>query len=175
MVEKSDKPRKLHLLSSGRLVIGILALASFWCLPVQPLFASSGPGPERGQILGDTEDKAILGTWTFTPFADAATFSPGGGVVFNSGAAPGVMFATGHGAWVRTGHGQYRLTTLTRMFDFTGNFLGSFKANVALTLNAAGSTLTGHIVYEQFGPKGNPLGSFSTDTTGTRFEVEPMP
>lgn len=127
----------------------------------------------------------LTGSWLLTitpnggfppPFKALVTFNADGGLV---GASQGDVCecgvaTAGHGAWTKTADRRYSFTFLQISYDFQGNFTGTSKVRLNVTLNQSADVFTGPYQLDVFGSDGSLLFSATGITQGRRIVVEPL-
>ena len=163
--------------------------------PATPAAVGNNLGAETQAAPEATQDglpdflerqrKAITGSWfttlgcgckvLFSFTSDGIFLSSGQGDVQPAG-SPVPTGTTAYGAWTHLGGRQFAVTFLIIGYDVgTGEFRGTLKVRILLTLNEAGDQLTGTDKADIFDPEGHLVDSFTTGTMqGTRIKVEPL-
>jgi hypothetical protein len=114
------------------------------------------------------------------PETDLITFTTEGGLV-ESLNDPILKNSAGtaHGAWVRTGDGEFAFTWRRFLFDFPpgpgeGKFTATVKVRGRLTLNETSDRLSGPFRFDVFDPTGTVILSSGGMAQGERIGVEPF-
>jgi len=133
----------------------------------------------------ERQKKVIVGSWFITLgcgckilasfTSDGIFLSSGQGDIQPAG-SPVPSGTSAYGAWTHLGGRQFAVTFLIIGYDVgTGEFRGTLKVRISLTLNEAGDQLSGTDKAEIFDPDGNLVDTFTTGTMhGTRIKVEPL-
>ena len=151
------------------LVLAVLTFAS--CLTT--------PGTLRGS---DEDANKLDGTWALTvpgtPFRINRTFFSNGTNVDASSftpitQTPGALIDTdGHGAWTKTGPGQYAVTLLFFQLNPATGALNTYgKVRESVVIN--GDSYRGTFKTDIFLPNGTPIIHVGGTTEGHRIPVQP--
>jgi len=137
---------------------GVLALG------LQPV--SSAPAISHAQ--------SIVGSWVIVPTGGPRrvhllTFTADGAVVWSS---PRGDTSGGHGEWVRTGDRTVTETAVASRHNAGGDFIGTTKVRMKLTLDATFDEVAGSGRSDDFDAQGNLVQSVKFTNHGTRIKVE---
>lgn len=165
----------------------VLTLASIAAISVTVLRAQSSDEPTIGRVFKTSVNKAerLEGSWTFTvtavvppgvpppPVRHAyVAFARGGAAVLSDREAP---FANpAYGVWEHRGGSEFAYTFIGDNFDAMGNFLGTLRARLKLTLTGP-DELVGVDNAELRDAAGNLLFSRCNTIQGERIKIEPLP
>jgi len=154
------------------------------------LGAESPAAPEAAQDsalpdLIERQRKAIAGSWFITlgcgckflfSFTSDGIFSEVGQGDIQPVGSPIPSATAGYGTWMHNGGRQFAVTFLIIGYDIqSGEFKGTLKVRINLTLNEAGDQLSGVDKADIFDPDGHLVDSFTTGTMhGARIKVEPL-
>ena len=106
------------------------------------------------------------------PFLALFTFTTDGGVVQTDAGPPTpLLFSTGHGAWVRTGPGEFQITYTQFQFDAAQNLIGLFRGRITATLNRVGNELNGSFTADFLDVEGNLIFSGNGTIAAQRLPV----
>ncbi len=121
-------------------------------------------------------DDALVGSWTVDvqvkggpSFVNISSFMPGGVAINTSGRGH-----TWHGAWARTGEGEYGVTFVSIDWDGEGGASGRGTIRTTLTLGADGDTFAGPYVVEATDAAGTVEEAYRGEVRAARIAVEPM-
>jgi len=141
---------------SGPVRIGALLVILLGVLALGLQAVSSAPAPSSA--------RSIVGSWVIVPTGGPRrvhllTFTADGAVLWSS---PRGDTSSGHGVWVRTGDRTVTETAVAFRHNAGGDFIGTTKVRMKLTLNATFDEVAGSgRSDEQEGPMsfGTPRGS----------------
>jgi len=93
-----------------------------------------------------------------------------------------VLETPGHGAWERTGHGEFAVTFMflvqaapNNPIFVQGDDLGTDNIRMRLTLDASGESFTGIFMSTAHDPDGNAVFTATGTVVGTRLHAQPLP
>jgi hypothetical protein len=143
-------------------------LPSAEAAPKDATTSGQGQGLEGSWVL-----RAIATVPGFEPaeFINLATMNSDGSAV---GSSPFPSLSTAHGAWVRTGNGEFAATVVYLRADQNEHFIGISKVHVRLTLNATKDRASGAFIQESFDVDGNLVRVIEAPAEATRIVVEPF-
>jgi len=192
---------KKQKLMTARRILFALTLAWMIAIPTATLRAQSSEPPtnveqEAAQQesfnghcgwlcrLRERQAQQLEGSWavTVTPvvppgvpqppsFRAYGTFARGGGTTGSDRNRP---FSKQHGAWVHLGGNEFASTRVEDLFDGMGNFAGTVKVRVRITVTGA-DTFVGVSNGEFRDVAGNVTSSGCGTIRGERIKVEPLP
>jgi hypothetical protein len=133
--------------------------------------------------LREKQAQRIEGSWDITatisvppgapqppPVISHATFSRGGAVFGSDRTRP---FSKQHGAWVHLGGNKFASTRTEDLFDPMGNFAGTFKVNLSLTVTRR-DEFVGVASVEFRDAAGNLTRNACATVRAARIKVEPL-
>jgi hypothetical protein len=136
-----------------------------------------GIGNRSGLMGAPSSPHSVVGSWIFIPTGppgrapgtpSLVTFTSDGNVVW---AGPSGSSSGGHGGWIGTGD-----RTVTETFVFSrhpaGEFIGTQKVRLKLTLNATFDEINGAGKTDLFDAAGAVVQSADITTHATRINVE---
>jgi hypothetical protein len=152
------------------------------------LLAGSSFGQARESAI--SANQAIVGSWSMTvtsdtfpvPFRGMVTFAEGGGVVASAQgdvllqAPPGVppVATAAHGAWLRTSNREFLFTFRQIFYDANGDYAGGAKIRNAATIDAFGSSLTGHLIVQYYDANDQLVFTGAGSFVGSRIVAETL-
>jgi hypothetical protein len=189
-----------NLMNRKRITLVLLILGAVFAIPFAGLRAQSNdpigraeslaqepdthfPGGDWLDRLRELQSQRLEGSWdvTVTPavppgvpqppsFIAHATFSRGGAAFGSDRQRP---TSKQHGAWAYLGGNEFAWTTTEDLFDAMGNFAGTLKVRVKVTLTGK-DELVGVSNGEQRDPGGNLIFSRCGTIRGERIKIEPL-
>ena len=142
------------------------------------VFLSAAATPVSGQ--SSRAKNTLIGTWDVTVTRESAppgeslsfpaliTFLPGRGVVETGGASP--RRGPGQGVWSRGGGRQYDAAFTFFRFGPEGEYLGTQRSTLSITLSTGGNAFTATAVVEVFGSDGELVSTESAAAEGRRMQ-----
>ena len=117
---------------------------------------------------------SIVGSWMIVPTGGARrvhllTFTADGTVLWSS---PRGDTSGGHGVWVRTGDRTVMETAVASRHNAGGDFIGTTKIRMQLTLNATFDEAVGSGKSDDFDPQGKLVQSANFTNHATRIKIE---
>ena len=187
--------RKLTMIA--RKIVFALLCAVMLAVPSAGVYAQSSTEQESAQQaaavsnqcdwlcqLKERQAQQLEGSWdvTVTPvvpsgvpqppsFVAHATVSRGGGYFGSDRTRP---FSKQHGVWAHLGSDEFAFTAVEDLFDATGNFTGTVKIRVKLTVTGR-DTFVGVSNGEFRDVAGNITQSRCATVRGARLKLEPLP
>lgn len=171
------------------LTIALLFMAVVALHARSTLAQSAQPGLGGQSTAVGTKSKDLIGSWlvTVTPqgapsFQALKTFDAGGGLVASAqgdillDAPPGVapVASTAHGAWIKTGKGEFLVTFRQIFYGSDGSFEGGAKIRLAAALNPEGDEWSGQFKVEYFDAAGNVVFAGEGTMQASRIVPEPL-
>ena len=133
--------------------------------------------------LRETREQQLEGSWTVTvtavvppgvppppSFIGHATVSRGGAFFGSDRTRP---FSKQHGTWAHLGGNEFAWTFTEDLFDVMGNFAGTIKVRVRLTVTGR-ETFVGVSNGEQRDAAGNLIFNRCATIRGERIKIEPL-
>ena len=145
---------------------------------VSAAFMVLGIGSRSGLMGAPSNSQSVVGSWVFVPTGapgrapgtpSLVTFTSDGNVVW---AGPSGSSSGGHGGWLSTGDRTLTETFLFSRRNSAGEFIGTQKVRLKLTLNATFDEITGMGKTDQFDVQGAVVQSADITTRATRINVE---
>ncbi len=137
------------------------------------------PGPTVTREGAATEvDRGLVGAWIITANRargvgkNLLTFSSDG-TFFRSGDTHPV-YSGGHGAWKRTGNGEFDATYIAFNFDQTGKWTGSNKVRIHIVPSPGGNEFTAETKATVFDLQDNVIRTSEGRLSGKRIQAEPF-
>jgi hypothetical protein len=137
-----------------------------------------GIDDRSGLMAAPSTPQSVVGSWVFIPTGapgraagtpSLVTFTSDGNVIW---AGPSGSSSGGHGGWISTGDRTVTETFLFSRRNPAGEFIGTQKVRLNLTLNAAFDEITGTGKTDQFDAQGAVVQSVDITTHATRIKVE---
>jgi len=136
-------------------------------------------GINRSALMGaPLTSQSVVGSWVFIPTGapgrapgtpSLVTFTSDGNVLWSG---PRGSSSGGHGGWMSTGDHTVTETFLYSRRDPAGEFVGTQKVRLKLTLNATFDEITGTGKTDLFDAQGVVMQSAEISTRATRINVE---
>ena len=142
-----------------------------WCFVILGTGVAGLPStmgaPSAAQSIVGSWSNEVIGLSTYAPGEPALfAFTSDGNVV--------VLFASGIGAWARTGDHTVAATWVSNRYDAAGRFIGISKFQAAITLNATFDGYTASIKRDRFDPQGTLTDTANFSLKATRILVESL-
>jgi len=137
-----------------------------------------GIGSRSGLLGAPSSPQSVVGSWVFIPTGapgralgtpSLVTFTSDGNVLWSG---PRGSSSGGHGGWMSTGDRTLTETFLYSRRDPAGEFIGTQKVRLKLTLNATFDEITGAGKTDLFDAQGAVVQSADITTRATRVNVE---
>jgi len=157
------------LRSNAVVALGVVVSAAFMVLGMNGRAAVMG-APSNAQ--------SVVGSWVFIPTGapgrapgtpSLVTFTSDGNVVW---AGPSGSSSGGHGGWKSEGDHTVIETFIFSRRNAAGEFVGTQKVRLKLTLNLRSDEIEGTGKTDQFDPQGAVVQSADITTHATRINVE---
>ena len=143
MIKMFNQSTRLPRLTKSK----VLPLLAVTALVLTAMFLRADPGASQA------EHNSLAGTWLkangvggltplLTTFTSDGTLISSRCIIVPTGPTSVELVATGHGAWIRTGHDQFTATTLYIRSGPSVEFTGFVKTVETITLNHTGDEIT---------------------------------